>query len=170
MLPTFQLDQAKGMPPQPEGHDIRPEDKQDDSKEETPKKDRPLGSEDGPEKKKKHKSHESRLRHSSVDKRSTLSPNQAGGNFNSTRLGTAMAQACLSVVKMTQAVEDRHNSRIADVLLMKKLEEVSAGVIKSMMDIRANRTPVDMWRIEKRLSAHISTHQAKAFDELAAPI
>ena len=50
---------------------------------------------------------------------------------------------------MTQAMEDRHNSRIADALLIKKkLEEASAGVIKSMMDnIRAARTPADMWMI-----------------------
>ena len=165
-----QLDQAKGMSPQPKGHDIRPGDKQDDSKEETPKKDRPSGSEDGPKKKKKHKSHESCLRHSSADKPSTPSPNEAGGNFNLTRLGTAVAQACLSVVIMTQAVEDRHNSGIVDALLMKKLEEASAGAIESMMDdIRAAHTPADMWRIEKRLSVCISTHQAKAFDDPAAP-
>ena len=165
-----QLDQAKGMPPQSVGHDVGPEDKQDDSKEETPKKDKPSGSEDGPKKKKKHKSRESHLRHSLVDKLSTPSPNEAGGNFNSTKLGTAMAQACLSVVKMTQVVEDRHNSRIVDAFLMKKkLEEASAGVIKLMMDdIRAARTPADMWRIKKRLSVHISTHWAKAFDALAA--
>ena len=105
-----------------------------------------------------------------MDKPSTPSPDEAGGNFNLTRLGTAMAQACLSVVKMTQAVEDRYNSRIVDVLLVKKLEEASAGVIKLMMDdIQAAHTPVAMWRIEKRLSAHISTHQAKAFDDLAGP-
>ena len=142
-------------------------------KEETPKKDKLLGSKDGP-KKKKHKSHEphdSHLRHSSADKPSTPSPDEVDGNFNSTRLGAAMAQACLSVVKMTQAVEDRHNSRIADGLLVKKkLEEASAGEIESMMDdIRAAHTPVDMWRIEKRLSVGISTHWAKAFDDLAGP-
>ena len=79
-----QLDQEKVMPPQPKGHDIGPDDKQDDSKEETPKKDKPLGS-DGTDRKKKHKSHKSCLRHSSADKTSTLSPKEAGGSFNSTR-------------------------------------------------------------------------------------
>ena len=82
-----------------------------------------------------------------------------------------MAQACLSVVKMTQVMEDRHNSRIVDALLIKKkLEEASAVAIESMMDdIKAVHTPADMWGIEKRLSACISAHQAKALDDLAAP-
>ena len=157
-----QLDQQKVMPPQPEGYDIRPDYKQDDSKEET-LKDKPSGS-DGTDRKKKHKSHESCSRHSSADKISTLSPEEADVSFNLTQLGAAVAQACLSVVKMTQAMEDRHNSRIADALLIKKkLEEASVGVIKSMMDdIRAAHTPAGMWRIEKRLSACISAHRAKA--------
>ena len=72
-----QLDQEKVMPPQPEGHDIRPDDKQDDSKEETLKKDKSSGS-DGTDRKKKYKSHESHLRHSSADKTSTLSSKEAG--------------------------------------------------------------------------------------------
>ena len=165
-----QLNQVKARLPQPEGHQIGSGDKQDDSKEETPKKNKPLGSEDGSEKK-KHKSCEPHLRHNSVDKPPTPSPHEAGGNFNLTRLGTAMAQACLSVVKMTQAVEDRHNSRIADALLIKKeLEEASAEAVESMMDdIQAACTPVDMWRIEKRFSACISTQWAKAFNDLAGP-
>ena len=165
-----QLDQQKVMPPQPEGQDIGPDYKQDDSKEETPKKDKLSGS-DGTDRKKKHKSHESHSRHSSADKTSTPSTKEAGGSFNLTQLGTAVAQACLSMVKMTQAMEDRHNLRIADALLIKKkLEEASAWVIESMMDnIRAAHTPADTWRIEKRLSACISAHWAKAFDELAPP-
>ena len=38
-----QLDQIKAMPPQPESHEAGLEDKQDDSKEETPKKDKLSG-------------------------------------------------------------------------------------------------------------------------------
>ena len=121
-----QLDQEKVMPLQPEGHDIGPDDKQDGSKEETPKKDKPSGS-DGTDRKNKHKSHESCLRHSSADKTSTPSPEEAGGSFNSTRLGAAMAQACLSVVKMTQVMEDRHNE---DSGCPSCKEEVGGGICR----------------------------------------
>ena len=40
-------------------------------------------------------------------------------NLNADRLGTAMAQACFSAVKMTKVVEDNHNSKVADALLTK---------------------------------------------------
>ena len=106
-----------------------------------------------------------------MDKPPTPSPDKAGRGFNLTRLGVAMAQTCLSMVKMTQSIEDRHNLRIAHALYVKKeLEEASMEATESMMDdIRAAHTPVDMWRVEKRLSVHLSTHWAKAFDNVAGP-
>ena len=68
-------------------------------------------------------------------------------NLDASRLGTAMAQACSSAVRMTKAMEDCHNSKIAEALLTKQcLEKASAEVIELMMDdIQGAHTPVDMW-------------------------
>ena len=79
-----------------------------------------------------------------------------------------MAQACFSMAKMTKVVEDNCNSKIADALLTKKcLERASADAIESVMDdIQAAHTLVDMWWIEKRISACISLQRAKAHDTL----
>ena len=89
-------------------------------------------------------------------------------NPNANRLGTAVAQACSSVAKMTKAVEDSHNSKIADALLAKQcLEKASTEVMELMMDdIWGACTLVDMWWIEKRISAHISLQKAKAYEAL----
>ena len=137
----------------------------DDSKGETPKKSKQVGLKEGSEKKKSHESHS---RHSSVDKSPTLSSHKASVGLDANRLGTAKAQVYFSVARMTKAVGDTHNSKIADSLLTKKcLERALADAIESMMDnIWAVCTPVDMWQIEKRISAHISLQRAKAYDTL----
>ena len=89
-------------------------------------------------------------------------------NLNANRLGAAMTQACFSVVKMTKVVEDSHNSKIAEALFTKQcLEKASTEVMESMMDdIQGAHTLADMWQIEKRISAHISLHRAKAYEAL----
>ena len=65
-------------------------------------------------------------------------------------------------------VEDNHNSKVADALLAKQqLEKASAEVIDSAMDeIQTAHTPADMWRVEKKISAHISHERAKAYNAL----
>ena len=79
-----------------------------------------------------------------------------------------MAQACFFAVRMTKVVEDNHNSKIADALLAKQhIEKASAEAVESMMDdIQGACTPVDMWWIEKRISACISLQRAKAYEAL----
>ena len=81
-----------------------------------------MGLEDGSKKKKPHRSCEDNncSRHSSADKSPSLSSRKASANLDANRLGTAMAQACFSVAKMTKVVEDNHNSKIADALLTKQ--------------------------------------------------
>ena len=162
-----QLDSLRAASPGHGEGETRSGDK-DDSKGETPKKSKQVALKDGLEKKKSHKSHESCLRHSSVDKSPTLSSHKASADLNANRLGSAMAQACFSMAKMTKVVEDNHNSKIADSLFAKKcLQRASADAIESMMDdIQAAHILADMWQIEKRISAHISLQRAKAYDTL----
>ena len=161
-----QLDSLRAASPGHRGGETRSGDK-DDSKGETPKKSKQVALKDGLEKK-AHKSCESCLRHNSVDKSPTSSSHEASVGLDANRLGTAMAQACFSVAKITKVVEDNHNSKTADALLTKKcLERASADAIESMMDdIWAAHTLVDMWQIEKRISACISLQRAKAYDTL----
>ena len=141
-----QLDSLRTMSPGHREGETEPGDK-DDSNEETPKKSKQVALKDSSDKKKSHKSHESHLRHSSADKSPTLSSCDTSAGLDANRLGTAMAQACFSMAKMTRVVEDNHNSKIADALLAKKcLERASMDAIESMMDdVWAACTPVDMW-------------------------
>ena len=63
------------------------------------------------------------------------------------RLGDVVAQACLSVARMTKVVENTHNSKIAEALLVRQhLEKVSTKAIDSVMDeIQGAHTTADMW-------------------------
>ena len=82
----------------------------------------------------------------------------------SSRHRNVVAQACLSVTRMVRVVEKTHNSKTAQALLVRQhLEKVSAEAIDSVMDeIQGAHTPVDIWWIEKKISAHISHKRAKA--------
>ena len=84
------------------------------------------------------------------------------------RLGDVLAQACLSVARMVRVVEKTHNSKTAEALVVRQcLEKVSAKAIDSVMDeIQGAHTPVDMWQVEKKISAHISHKRAKAYSAL----
>ena len=85
------------------------------------------------------------------------------------KLGDVVAQACLSIVRMSRAVEKTHNSKTAEALLVRQhLEKASAEAINSMRDeIQGTCTPADMWQVEKRISAHVSHERAKAYGTLA---
>ena len=74
------------------------------------------------------------------------------------RLGDVVAQACLSIARMSRVVEKAHNSKTAEALLVRLyLEKVSAEAIDSVMDeIQGTRTPADIWWVEKRISARVS--------------
>ena len=84
------------------------------------------------------------------------------------RLGDVVAQACLSIARMVRVVEKTHNSKTAEALIVRQhLEKVSAEAIDSVMDeIQGTHTPVDMWWVEKKISAHISHERAKAYGAL----
>ena len=85
------------------------------------------------------------------------------------KLGDAVAQACLSVVRMSRVVEKAHNSKTAEALLVRQhLEKASIEAIDSMKDeIQGTRTSADMWRVEKRIAAQVSRARAKAYCDLA---
>ena len=63
------------------------------------------------------------------------------------RLGDVVAQACLSVARMTKVVENTHNLKIAEALVVRQhLEKVSAKSIDLVMDeIQGACTTADMW-------------------------
>ena len=84
------------------------------------------------------------------------------------RLGDAVVQACLSIARMAKVVENTHNSKIVEALLVRQcLEKVSANAIDSVMDeILGAHTPADMWQVEKKISTHISCKRAKAYGAL----
>ena len=89
-------------------------------------------------------------------------------NFDTSRLGNAVAQACLLVTRITKVVEDTHNSKVVEALLTKQcLEKASTKVIDSVMEeIQGACTPADMWFMEKKISAFISHERAKAYEAL----
>ena len=116
-------------------------------KDETPKKVR-LG-DTGDTLKKHHKSQEERSqsKHSSMEKSPASSSCEHGMGLEANRLGDVVAQACLSVARMTKVVENTHNSKITEALLVRQhLEKVSAEAIDSVMDeIQDTHTTADMW-------------------------
>ena len=89
-------------------------------------------------------------------------------NFDTSRLGNAVAWACLSVARITKVMEDTHNSKVAEALLTKQcLEKASAKVIHLVMEeIQGAHTLADMWHVEKKISAFISHERAKAYEAL----
>ena len=84
------------------------------------------------------------------------------------RLGDVVAQACLSGARMVRVVEKTHNSKTAEVLIVRQhLEKVSAEAIDSTMDeIQGAHTPADIWWVEKKISARVSHERAKAYGAL----
>ena len=119
---------------------------------------------------KHHKSCEekSQSKHSLTDKSPALSFCEQDMAPQAGRLGDVVAQACLSVARMVRVVEKTHNSKTAEALIVRQcLEKVSAEAIDSVMDeIQDTHTPVDMWWVEKKISAHISHERAKAYSAL----
>ena len=141
-----QLDSLRTVSPQPKGGAPGLGDK-DGPKNETPKKGKPTNTEDTP--KKQHKSHEEKgqSKHNLAEKSPALSTHEPNVNFEASRLGSAVAQACLSVARMTQVVEDTHNSKVVEALLARQhLKKASAEAIDSAMEeIQGTHTPADMW-------------------------
>ena len=117
------------------------------AKDKTPKKIRP--GDTGETLRKHHKSckEKSQSKHSLTEKSFASLSCEHDMDLKANRLGDVVAQACLSAAKMMKVVENTHNSKIAEALLMRQcLEKVSAEAIDSVMDeIQGAHTTADMW-------------------------
>ena len=115
---------------------------------------------------KHHRSREekSQSRHSPTKKSPASLSHEQDVALKADKLGDVVAQACLSIARMSRVVEKAHNSKTAEALLVRQhLEKVSVEAIDSTMEeIQGAHTPADMWWVEKRISAHVSCEQAKA--------
>ena len=162
-----QLDNLRAAPPKPKVGN--PESQEGDgTKDETPKKVKPVDTGDTPRKHHKSCEEKSRSRHSLMEKSPALSSHEQDMAPKADRLGDVVAQACLSVARMARVIEKTHNSKTAEALIVRQhLEKVSAEAIDSVMDeIQGTHTPANMWQVEKKISAHISHERAKAYGAL----
>ena len=128
-----QLYNLRTAPPRPKASNPEFGDRHG-TKDKTPKKIK-LEDEDTP--KKHHKSHKekSRSKHSPMEKPSASSSHEHDVEHQANRLGDVVAQACLSIASMVKVVENAHNSKMAEALLVRQcLEKVSAEAIDSVMD------------------------------------
>ena len=159
-----QLDDLRAMPTEPHEAILEPCE-EEGTKEETPKKAKSAETGDPP--RRHHRSHEEKgqLRHSLTEKSPASSSHEHDMILKADKLGDVVAQACLSVARMSRVVEKAHNSKTAEALLVRQhLEKASAEAIDSMKDeIQGARTSADMWRVEKRISAYVSHKRAKAY-------
>ena len=162
-----QLDNLRVAPPEPKEANSEPW-KGDGTKEETPKKVKPVETGDIP--RKHHRSHKEKSwsRHSLTEKSPASSSHKQDMTPKADRLGDVVAQACLSVMRMLRVVEKTHNSKTAEALIVRQhLEKVSVEAIDSAMDeIQGACTPTDIWWVEKKISACISHKRAKAYSAL----
>ena len=162
-----QLDNLRAAPPKPK--EVIPESREGDgTKDETLKKVKPVETGDIPRKHHRSREEKSWSRHSPTKKSPALSSCKQDVALKADRLGDVVAQACLSIVRMSRVVEKAHNSKTAEALLVRQhLEKVSAEAIDSAMDeIQGTRTPADIWQVEKRISARVSHERAKAYGAL----
>ena len=159
-----QLDDLRAAPSEPSEAVPEPHE-EEGTKEETPKKAKLAEAGDPP--KRHHRSHKEKgqSRHSLTDKLPASSSRDHDVILKADKLEDVVAQACLSVVRMSRVVEKAHNSKTAKALLVRQcLEKASAEAIDSMKDeIQGAHTSADMWQVEKRISAHVSCEGAKSY-------
>ena len=162
-----QLENLRAAPPEPKVSNLESREGHG-TKDETPKKVKPVDTGDTPRKHHKSRKEKSQSKHSSTEKSPALSSCEQDMVPQAGRLGDVVVQACLSVARMVRVVEKTHNSKTAEALIVRQhLEKVSAEAIDSVMDeIQGARTPADMWWVEKKISAHISHKRAKAYGAL----
>ena len=162
-----QLENLKTVPTEPNVAITEPREEKG-TKEETPKKAKSMET-DLP--RKHHKSHEEkgRSRHSPTEKSPASSSCEHNVTLKTDKLGDAVAQACLSVARMSRVLEKAHNSKTAEAFLVRQhLEKASIEAIDSMKDeIQGARTSANVWRVEKRIAAQVSCTRAKAYCDLA---
>ena len=159
-----QLEDLKAVPTEPSEAIMEPHE-EEGTKEETPKKAKSAETGDPP--RRHHRSCEEKgwLRHSPTEKSPASSSHEHNVTLETDKLGDVVAQACLSVVRMSRVVEKAHNSKTTEALLVRQcLEKASAEAIDSMKDeIQGARTSADMWRVEKRIAVQVSCERAKAY-------
>ena len=152
-----QLNVLKAVPTEPSEAVPEPHE-EEGTKEETLKKAK--SAETGDPSRRHHRfcEEKGRSRHSPTEKSPASSSHEHDVILKTDKLGDAVAQACLSVVRMSRVVEKAHNSKTAEALLVRQcLERASAEAIDSMKDeIQGTRTSADMWRVEKRISIQVS--------------
>ena len=160
-----QLENLKVMPTEPNVAVMEPHEEKG-TKEETLKKAKSMET-DLP---RKHKSHEEKgqSRHSPTEKSPASSSHEHNVMLKTDKLGDAVAQACLSVMRMSRVVEKAHNSKTAEAFLVRQcLEKAYIKAIDSMKDeIQGARTLANVWRVEKRIAAQVSHTRAKAYCDL----
>ena len=123
-----QLDNLRAAPPEPRGGN--PEFREGDgTKDETPKKVKPVEAGDIPRKHHRSCEEKSWLRHSPAEKSPASSSCEQDVAPKADRLGDMVAQACLSVVRMVRVVEKTHNSKTAEALIVRTAprESLSRG-------------------------------------------
>ena len=159
-----QLEELKATPTKPSKAVTEPRE-EEGAKEETPKKTKSAETGDPP--KRHHRSREEKAwsRHSPTEKSPASSSREHNVTLETEKLGDAVAQTCLSVVRVSRAVEKAHNSTTTETLLMKqRLEKAYANAVESMKEgIQGARTSADMWWIEKRITVQVSCERAKAY-------
>ena len=158
-----QLEHLKAMPTEPD-EAITESREEEGTKEETPKKAKSAET-DPP--RRHHRSHKEKgqSRHSPTEKSPASSSHEHNVTLETDKLGDAVVQACLSVVRMSRVVEKAHNSKTTEALLVRQhLEKASVETVDSMKDeIQGTRTSADMWQIEKRIAVQVSHERAKAY-------
>ena len=119
-----QLENLRAVPPEPKVSELESQDGHG-TKNETPKKVKPVDT--GDTSRKHHKSCEvkSQLRHSLMEKSLASSSCEPDLVPQASRLGDVVAQACLSVARMARVVEKTHNSKTVEALAVRQhLEKV----------------------------------------------
>ena len=163
-----QLENLRAAPTEP-NEAVTESREEKDTKEETLKKAKSMEMIDPP--RKHHKSHKkkSQSKHSPTEKSPASSSCEHNVTLETDKLGDVVAQACLSVVKMSRVVEKAHNSKTTEALLVRQhLEKASIKAIDSMKDeIQGARTLADVWWVKKRIAVQVSHARAKAYCDLA---
>ena len=161
-----QLENLRAMPTEPNEAVTEPREEKG-TKEETPKKAKSMET-DPPRKHHKSCEGKSQLRHSPTKKSPAPLSHEHNMTLETDKLGDVVAQACLSVARMSRVVEKAHNSKATEALLVRQhLEKASIKAIDSMKDeIQGTRTLADMWRVKKRIAAQVSRARAKAYCDL----
>ena len=161
-----QLENLKATPTKPNEAVTEPRE-EEGTKEETPKKTKSMET-DSPRKHHKSRKDKSQSRHSPTEKSPASSSREHNMTLNTDKLRDAVAQACLSVARMSRVVEKAHNSKTSEAWLVRQcLEKASIKAVDSMKDeIHGTRTSANMWRVEKRIGAQVSRVRAKAYHDL----